>query len=574
MNLRCLFVAPPGYTYFTVDYSNIEMRVAANCSGEPKFINEFLYGSGDFHTLTATSVFPEFSNPKTSKQRKKELRSLAKIINFALLYGGTEHTIYENMSKEDPTITKEKAKAMVDTYWNSVPQFKAWAEDMMFKAKTTLTCKTASGRKIDFKSAMRTMHIYEPESVHYENYRNYWNLKRKVEDLERAGRKDAAKELNDKAWEFYKDKTTGVANVGDYKKFMSKIQRISVNAPLQGLAGDFMRSALCKIHQWAIRTGLGPILLVHSTVHDEVDFSVLNEYVPFVLPRLVRLMRLRDMHAKMGWSVPIECDCEYGKSWDVKEHLTGDDGHQAAGYTKVPGLEKYIPAMFDRETVKALSLALRSTDTESRESALAYLEANTHKRCHINIRTTDPKTPKLDVAEPREVLQKLIAILQLHEYWILDEQDEKDDESLFDYQTRMGLGVTAEPTQERPVVPQRRAAAPKAEEESTPTEGEPETDTIEVPVATLPEPVEEEEPVATEPAPSVQMVPRMVDGYPVIRDLTPEEVPRFKQALGFGGKLSVSFYTLSGELLQIPKVKYTDIPPEFLVLEEARVEEG
>ena len=591
INLRSLFVAPEGYTFFVVDYSNIEMRVAANVSREPKFIDEFIHGSGDFHTLTAKNVFPDFGklqaqvkdlkaqDPKgenpdiqakitAAKGKMKKLRSLAKIINFALLYGGTEHSIYENMKATDPTITKQKAKGMVDAYWASVPKFDEWARGMQLAAKQTLKCVTPSHRQIDFRSAMKAMRITDPLPEHWDNYRTYWNIKRKAEEAYTAGRKEEGDKLSKSAQDLIMDKTSGVANLGDFKKFMSKIQRVSVNAPLQGLAGDFMRCALGKIHQWALKAGLGDVLLVHATVHDEVDFTIKNEYVPYVLPRLVKLMKLREMHAKLKWPVPIECDCEYGATWDVKEHLTGDDTHSPAGYTKVPGLEHYIPSVFDTDTVKALMLAVRSTDTESRQEAYAYLLGHTHPRVHDNIR-------KLEGLGPQEATRFLTAILQLHEYWTVEGEPEGDpnDETLESYKLRMGLenDVVVRPWPEIPEQVEPTAGievhvvaptevVPEVEED----EEAPETPTPEPPQDFQPPEVEESVPQP----PQGPMTPMLRDGIPTLLNLTPDQLSRLrKDHLGFGSN-SVKVYTAAGVLLRLDRVFSTEIPHEFLVLEE------
>lgn len=569
VNLRSMFIAPEGYTYFTVDYSNIEMRVAANVSGEPKFIDEFLYGTGDFHTLTAKNVFPEFSDPNTSKARKKELRSLAKIINFALLYGGTEHTIYENMKATDPTITKERAAEMVRRYWEGVPKFAEWAQGMQAIAREHMLCKTRSGRVIDFKSAMRSQRIFKPTDEHYANYRNYWQLKRRGEELLKAKRKEEADKILAQAQELYLNKETGVANVGDYKKFLGKIQRVSVNAPLQGLAGDFMRAALGFIHRWAIRVGLGDILLVHATVHDEVDFSVKNEYVPFVLPRLVRLMKLRAMHAQMKWPVPIETDCEYGRSWDVKEHLTGDDGHSPAGYTKVPGLERYIPPVFDPQTVKALAVALRSNDLEAKEEVYAYLKATVHPRVHVNI-------PKLKDMEIKEAIDALVAILQLHEYWTIEEQDEDDpnEETLLNYQRRMGL-AEGEPVQ-RPVIRNEVPPTPEVQDvkQEAPLDEQKGPFVKQEALEVKQDPPPTETPTESFPAPKVEtnLVPKLINGIPQLRDLTMAEVTDLRHNhLGIGGQ-TVHVHLFTGELVRIDRVGSTEIPHEFLVMEENPVD--
>ena len=561
INLRALFIAPEGYTYFTTDYSNIEMRVAANVSKEPKFIDEFLTGSGDFHTLTAKGAFPEFlelqerikelkhQDPaghestiqgqiSEAKAKMKFLRGLAKIINFALLYGGTDHAIYKNMVVEDPTITPQRAKAMVEAYWRSVPKFDEWATTKRIIAKDTLTCTTTSGRKIDFRSAMKTMRITEPTTEHRSNARVYWDLKKQAEKLIKFKRQDEADVLLKRAQEMILNKDTGVANVGDYNKFIGKIQRVATNVPLQGLAGDIMRKALCLLHQWAIKTGLGDIFLLHSTVHDEIDFSVKDDYVPYVVPRVNRIMKLRKMHAQNKWPVPIECDCEYGKSWDVKEHLTGDDTHSPAGWTKVPGLERYIPSMFDPDTVKAVALSLCSTDKESREEGYAYLKTATHPRCHINI-------TKLDGMGPREVTTSLIAILQLHEYWTIEEQDEEDpnDESMTDYQIRMGLAVGETPT--RPEIVLIPSSTPLPTQEAK------------APVVV--EPIIEE--------PKIFGPPKLINGLVQTRDLTETEALELYDRLGIGSQ-KVTFVDYLGRICRWDGVACTEIPPDFLVLEQ------
>ena len=596
INLRGLFIAPEGYTYFVTDYSNIEMRVAANISKEPKFIEEFLHGSGDFHTLTAKAIFPEFSDPKVDKGTKKKLRGIAKIINFALLYGGTEYTIYENLKAEDPTMTRERAKAMVDKYWDSVPVFQEWAQGMQQVAKDTLTCKTKSGRRVDFRSAMKALRITEPTEEGRKAYRKYWDLRKKSEDMKAKGNVEEARTLLAKADAIMFDKSTGAANVGEYNRFVGKVQRVSVNVPLQGLAGDFMRIALTEIRQWAERAGLGYILLVHATVHDEIDYSIKNEYVPYVLPRLVRLMKLRDLHKKMNWPVPIETDTEYGRSWDVKEHLTGDDGHNPAGYTKVPGLEKYVPAMFDRQMVKTLALALCSTSAEDRAEAREFLKATVHPRCHVNI-------PKLEGMEPKDAVQAMISILQLHEYWLIDQAEAgaDDDETLADYQQRMGLTPEVsspdvvfhdEPAPVDIVVPHESTfedeEEAEAEVEVPPTMGIPvpafeavaEVQVSTPSAATEVIHVEETAVAVMEPEPEIEPVrvlgpamrPKMIDGvYVLRRDTQERDLVTMKTDLGWGRKtLDIVF---KGQFQTLRNVESTVIPESYLEMESIRGED-
>lgn len=544
--------------------------LTGNCSLEPKFIEEFLHGSGDFHTLTAKNVFPEFrelqeevkalqaSDPlekdpsvqsriKAAKAKMKKIRSLAKIINFALLYGGTEHSIFQNMRLEDDTITKEKAKAMVDAYWESVPKFKDWAETQQIRAKQTMTCVTRSGRQINFRSAMEAAGIYEPTKEHYRNVKTYWNLVHRGEDLKKAKRFDEAEALLAQAQEMRLNKATGVWNVGDYNKFVSKTLRVSVNAPLQGLAGDFMRAALVAIYLWSEDAGLGDVFRLHATVHDEIDFSVKNEYVPYILPRIDRLMKHRKMHQRMKWPVPLETDCEYGVTWDVKEHLTGDDTHAPAGYTKIQGLERYIPQMFDDATVQGLFDALKEGD---RQPVMDYLKGAVHPRCHGNI-------PRLANASPKDVERTLTAILQLHEYWTIDEGDPGDpeDETLEGYRERMGLA----PREGGPEV-----LAPM-DEPQQPVEAPP----MDAQVPPADQTVVEAQASPADPTPdmSLRRVPHLVQGFPQIRELTVEEWSQLQAALGLGRHTVLAAAPDGESLMRFSRVATEQIPEDFLVLE-------
>jgi DNA polymerase I-like protein with 3'-5' exonuclease and polymerase domains len=447
VNLRCLFYSPPGWTFFTVDYGNIEMRAAANCSGEPEFINEFLHGKGDFHSLTASKVFPEFSDPKSPNYRAKHLRDLAKIINFALLYGGTAYTIYENMKKQDPNITFQRCEEMVENYWKGVPVFFEFCQRKQAIARDQLICTTTTNRVIKFDSAMKALHIHVPNEEEKKNLWQYRDYMKKSKEL---------KEADDPRWKEYlnlansmwKNPDTGVRNAMDYSKFMGKIQRVSVNAPIQGLCGDFMRMSLNKIRQWVEADPLiATIFMLHCSVHDEIDFSVKNEYVPFVLPRITRMMKLRKLHQIMKWQVPIEADAEYGPSWDVEHHVTGDDDHIPAAWTRVSGMDRYLPGEWDSATIKNLIKAISSQVEARVEKAKAFLKENLHERafqaawwCFNKKKGKKEVVPQTD---PKEIQRALIAAIQLDEFWRIDNMPDEDDaklETLEQYETRMGLG--------------------------------------------------------------------------------------------------------------------------------------
>ena len=435
VNLRVLFVASPGWTFFSIDYQNIEVRTAANLSKEPELENIFLLGDGDHHALTASKVFPEYNDPKSKMYRSKSLRAIAKIINFALQYGGTSHAIYKNMVKNDPTITKEKAEEMVTKYWAGVPKFKEWCEGRQARARDAFVSETATGRVINFKSAMEAEHLHVPTRDERSRLSQYYEWNKEAKKAKADQNSDREMKYRKAADNLFKNLDTGVRNAIEYNKFLGYIQRVAVNCPVQGLSGDFMRIAINRIKKWVEKDPqIQRVFRFHGSVHDEIDISIKNEYVPFILPRLTRLMKLRKYHKKMDWNVPIECDAEYGHSWDVDYNVT--DKKFPAAYTHIPGWESYVPSDFDMKTVKNLYQAFISGDDVRKEKAKNWITEILHSKVQQSVKTL------FESKDPVKIKNQLIAVLQLHEYWMIDwtpDEDEAKLETLERYEQRMGF---------------------------------------------------------------------------------------------------------------------------------------
>lgn len=78
---RCCFRAPDGKKLVIADYSQIELRILADFSGDQNFIRAFISGA-DFHTITASQVFGVKPEDVSAEQR-----SFAKRLNFGIVYG-------------------------------------------------------------------------------------------------------------------------------------------------------------------------------------------------------------------------------------------------------------------------------------------------------------------------------------------------------------------------------------------------------------------------------------------------------------------------------------------------------
>jgi DNA polymerase-1 len=102
---RC-FVADPGQTMISIDYSQIEMRVLAGLAGDKQMINAIKSGT-DLHDFTAGMLF---GDDFTSKQRK-----IAKGVAFGKVYGGGAETL-SRQTGADIASVRQAIKAYDQTY--------------------------------------------------------------------------------------------------------------------------------------------------------------------------------------------------------------------------------------------------------------------------------------------------------------------------------------------------------------------------------------------------------------------------------------------------------------------------
>jgi len=108
--IRSAFIAEPGHRLLSADYSQIELRILAHVSGEPKLREAFERGE-DIHTATAVEVLGVEPAELTSAQR-----SVAKMINFGIVYGISAFGLSENLE-----IPREEAQQYIDAYLARFP---------------------------------------------------------------------------------------------------------------------------------------------------------------------------------------------------------------------------------------------------------------------------------------------------------------------------------------------------------------------------------------------------------------------------------------------------------------------
>jgi DNA polymerase-1 len=135
-DFRACFVAAPGYKLITCDYSQAELRILAQLSEDPAFVEAFQSG-GDLHQLTASQMFrvaPELVD--------KKQRGAAKVINFGLAYGRGPAALGVQLG-----VTTDEAKALIEQYFKAYSGIQRWLDKAAREAVRKGYSSTMLGRK-------------------------------------------------------------------------------------------------------------------------------------------------------------------------------------------------------------------------------------------------------------------------------------------------------------------------------------------------------------------------------------------------------------------------------------------
>lgn len=189
---------------FSADYSQVELRLVAHLSGDEALIAAFEHGE-DVHTATAARLFHKPLGEVTPEERRR-----AKTANFGIVYGISAFGLSQRLE-----IPRKEAKELIDGYFASYPQVRAYVERVVAEARERGYVSTIFGR------------------------RRYLN------DI--ASRNAVARGL---------------------------AERNAVNAPIQGSAADIMKIAMIEVHRRFAAEGLRSRVIIQ--VHDELVVDMLR----------------------------------------------------------------------------------------------------------------------------------------------------------------------------------------------------------------------------------------------------------------------------------------------------------
>ena len=134
--IRSAFVAEPGHRLVSADYSQVELRILAHVSGEPKLRESFARGE-DIHTTTAAEVLGK--DPATLT---KDERNIAKMVNFGIIYGISAFGLSENLE-----IPRDQAQEYIDAYLARFPYVQDFIARTIEQAKRDGYVTTLFGRR-------------------------------------------------------------------------------------------------------------------------------------------------------------------------------------------------------------------------------------------------------------------------------------------------------------------------------------------------------------------------------------------------------------------------------------------
>ena len=139
--IREAFIPKEGYKLVGIDYSQIELRLLAHFSGDEALVDAFR-NDLDIHYQTAVKIFGE--------ELAKEKRSIAKSINFGLLYGMGSKKLGDTLG-----IPSKEAKFYIDSYFEAFKSVKDYLKSIEDFAHINGYIKTLLNRKrlFDFDSA-------------------------------------------------------------------------------------------------------------------------------------------------------------------------------------------------------------------------------------------------------------------------------------------------------------------------------------------------------------------------------------------------------------------------------------
>lgn len=141
------------FLYSSFDYSAEELRIAANLSREPNWVDAFVHGD-DIHRRTAVAIWGE-------EHYNRDYRKMAKYANFSILYGASSHSLYADSRYGFKSL--QEAEDFYNKYKKALPTLFQWQDRLIYSARRKGMLQTFFGRPRRLRS------YYENKQVGFAN---------------------------------------------------------------------------------------------------------------------------------------------------------------------------------------------------------------------------------------------------------------------------------------------------------------------------------------------------------------------------------------------------------------------
>ena len=262
---RNCFVASPGFSWISIDYSAQELRLMADGSKEEGFINVLNAGE-DLHCYAGSMMFK-----KTITKSDKELRNKAKTINFGKPYGMGPNKLADTLS-----ISIEEAEQLFKVYADSFPKLNKWLADQGKFAKNNMYSLT-------FPPCKRRRW--------YPDMKKAKQLRFEVQE----GDRDIWKEI---------------------LMMEGQTERNGMNHPIQGTGADITKEALVGIRNLILeynKLHSKEVARMLCTVHDQIDVEVIDDIAQEFADKMKQIMI--ESGNKYVKDVNMEVDVTITKVW-------------------------------------------------------------------------------------------------------------------------------------------------------------------------------------------------------------------------------------------------------------------
>jgi DNA polymerase I len=253
--IRAAFVPEPGWILMAADYSQIELRILAHLSQEPRLVDAYRQGQ-DVHMLTAKLLLEK-------EEITPEERRLAKIINFGVIYG-----MGPQRFAREAGVQWAEAKAFIQKFYDRYPGVFNYLQRMEREAIAKGYVETILGRRRYFQFDSRSLKQYQGKPV------------TEIADLDLSRVK-----------------------MSHYDR---GLLRAAANAPIQGSSADLIKVAMVQLHE-VLKPYQAQILM---QVHDELVLEVPPEEIVDVRSQIKTTME-----TALPLSIPLIADVHEGDNW-------------------------------------------------------------------------------------------------------------------------------------------------------------------------------------------------------------------------------------------------------------------